>query len=259
MHKIKAIVVDDEVANRRVIISLVQKLDPLIEIVGEAGSLADAYGLIKDLKPDLVFLDIKMPDGTGFELLEKFENIEFEIVFISGFDSYALKAFDFNALDYVLKPINPKKFETVLNKVQAKISSKNLKPEQFTEIVKSYDPRKTIISKIMIHDGNKVLLLNIENILSAKSEEQCTRFTMENNEKFLSSKELSDFSFILEQHPFMVRVSKNTFINVNYIKYYSKGSTCIITMKDETEVEVPRRKKTEILQILSGNGASETN
>lgn len=256
MHKIKAIVVDDEIANRRVIINLVQKLDPLIEIIGEAGSVATAYDLINGLKPDLVFLDIKMPDGTGFELLEKYGKIEFEIVFISGFDSYALKAFDFNALDYVLKPINPKKFETVLDKVRVKIASRDLKPEQFTEIVKSYDPRKTIISKIMIHDGNRVLLLNIEDILSVKSEEQCTRFTMKNNEKFLSSKELSDFSFMLEQYPFMVRVSKSAFINVNYIKHYSKGNICIITMMDETEVEVPRRKKTEILQILSGNGES---
>lgn len=257
MRKINAIVVDDEVANRRVIISLVQKLNPWIEITGEAGNVAEAYALIHKLKPDLVFLDIKMPDGTGFELLEKFEQINFDIVFISGFDSYALKAFDFNALDYVLKPINPKKFETVLNKVQVKITSRNLNPEQFTEIVKSYDPKKTIISKIMIHDGNRVSLLNIEDILSVRSEDQCTRFTMENDEKFLSSKELSDFSFILEQHPFMVRVSKSAFINVNYIKNYSKGNICIITMKDESEVEVPRRKKTEILHILSGGAANE--
>jgi len=98
MKNIRAVVIDDEASNRRLIIKLVSKLNYAFEIVGEANNVSSAFELIKNSKPELVFLDIKMPGGTGFILLDMFEEIHFEVVFISGFDFYAVKAFEFNAL-----------------------------------------------------------------------------------------------------------------------------------------------------------------
>jgi two-component system, LytTR family, response regulator len=251
MNKIKAVVIDDETSNRDLITKLISKLNPNIEVIGEAKNIKMGYELINDTKPELVFLDIRMPGGTGFDLLAMFEEITFEVVFISGFDSYALKAFEYNALDYVLKPINPIKFAKTLTKVQLKIESRSLKPEELKNVLKAYDLKELIISKISIHHGNQVVLLNIEEILYIKSEEKCVIFKMNTGEKYTSSKELVDFEFILENHLYMLRVNKSNYINVNYVSSYSKGTDCYITMRDQSIVEIPRRKKTEILNILN--------
>jgi len=252
MNKIKAVVIDDETSNRRLITKLITQLNGGFEIAGEAKNINAAYDLIIDVKPELVFLDIRMPSGTGFDLLERFNKIDFEVVFISGFDSYALKAFDFNALDYVLKPINPVKFSRTLAKVQMRIEAKVYKSVTLKDILKSYDSKQLIISKIPVHNGNNVVLLNISDIIHIKSEERYTVFKMKTDEKYVSSKELSDFTFILENHPHMVRASKSVFINLNFVSSYSKGMACFLTMADETVIEVPRRKKSEILEFLKG-------
>lgn len=250
MNKIKSVVVDDEASNRRLIIKLISKLNRNFEILGEAKSVADAYSLINDVKPQLVFLDIKMADGSGFDLLNRFYKINFEVVFISGFDRYALKAFEYNALDYVLKPINPLKFSKTLEKVRNRIEDKGFKPVEIKEILKTYDLKELTIARISVHQGNKVIFLNVKDMVSVRSEEGNVCFKMNTGEKYNSAKELSDFSFILENYPFLVRTSKSVYINLNYISSYSKGTTCIISMKDGTEVEVSRRKKGEILELL---------
>lgn len=251
MKKIKALVIDDEASNRDLITKLISKLNPTIEVIGEAANIKNGFDLIQETKPELVFLDIRMPGGSGFDLLAMFEEIAFEVVFISGFDSYALKAFEYNALDYVLKPINPVKFAKTLTKVQLKIESRSLKPEELKNVLKAYDLKELIISKISIHHGNQVVLLNIEEILYIKSEDKCTVFKINTGEKYTSSKELADFEFILESHLYMVRVSKSTYININFVSSYSKGTDCFITMKDGMVIEIPRRKKGEILNLLN--------
>lgn len=115
-----------------------------------------------------------MASGSGFDLLEMFKEINFEVVFISGFDNYALKAFEFNALDYVLKPINPYKFARTLEKVNSRIVNKFNKPEVLRNVVKSFDVKKSIISRISIHVGNTVIFLDIEDIQVIMSEDGCT-------------------------------------------------------------------------------------
>lgn len=251
MNKIRAVVIDDETSNRDLITKLISKLNTVIEIVGEADSIKKGFNLINETRPQLVLLDIRMPGGTGFDLLAMFEKITFEVVFISGFDSYALKAFEYNALDYVLKPINPIKFAKTLTKVQLKIESSNLKPEELTNVLKAYDLKELVISKISIHHRNTVVLLNIEEIVYIKSENKCSVFKMNTGEKYTSSKELADFEFILENHIYMLRVNKSTYININFVSSYSKGTECFITMKDNAVIEIPRRKKTEILNLLN--------
>jgi two-component system LytT family response regulator len=251
MNGIKAIIVDDEASGRRLIANLVSRLNPNFEIVGEAGSISSAFDLITEVKPDLVFLDVKMPGGSGFTLLNMFSEITFEIVFISGFDNYALKAFEFNALDYVLKPVNPVKFAKTLHKVQLRFETAGMGPNEIKNILKSYDVQELIISKISVHNGNNVVLLDIASILYIRSEEGCTLFKMVSEEKYTSSKELSDFDFILENYPYMLRVNKSMYINIKFISSYSKGTNCFLTMKDQTVIEIPRRKKSEILELLA--------
>jgi two-component system, LytTR family, response regulator len=251
MNKIKAIVVDDELASRNLISELIPKLNPFYEVLAQTEDILNAYELINHLKPDVLFLDIRMPGGGGFELLAMFQEINFEVVFISGFDSYALKAFEFNALDYVLKPVDSGKFEKTLKKIEQSIERKTFRSEDMKNLLQSYDLDNLVIAKIPIHTANKVFLVPVLDILYLTWLDGFSQIKTISNEKYNSSKQLSDFEFILEQHPFIVRINKGTFINLNHIKSYSKGISCIITLMDDSVLEVSRRKKTEILDILS--------
>lgn len=257
-NKIRTVVIDDEASNRSLITKLVSKLNKRYEIVGEAADVQEAYNLINKLQPELVLLDIKMPSGSGFDLLQKFDKINFEVVFISGFDTYALKAFEFNALDYVLKPINPIKFSRTLDKILVRLDS-SIPDSNLTNVLRSYDTEKLTMAKVPVHNGNQVVLIDLSEIVYVMSEDKCVYFKLRSSERFSSSKELSDFSFIFENYPFLVKVSKSIYVNLNYVTAYSKGTTCFLTMSDKTTIEIPRRKKTEILELLKKTGVLSLN
>lgn len=250
MKKIKSIVIEDEYLNRDLITKLINRLDPNFEIVGEAENIDSGFDLITECNPDLVFLDIKMPGGNGFELLKRFEKPNFEVVFITGFDEYALQAFEYNALDYILKPIDTGKLKNTLEKVYNRISSKLPLVNNFKEILDTYNKDYTSITKIPIHYKDKVFLLDVNEILSVQTAGGYTVFKTKNLEDYMSSKQLSSFEFILDNCQNFRRLNKSVYINLNNIKNYSKGLICEITLTDGSVFEVSRRKKTEILALL---------
>lgn len=250
MNKINALVIDDEFANRDLIAQLIVKINENFNILGTAESADVAYTLINEIKPDLIFLDIKMPGGSGFDLLKKFKNPEFEVVFITGFDEYAIQAFEFNALDYVLKPIDTTKLGATLDKVHYRITNKLSVPKNLLQIVSGYDAANSTIAKIPIHYMDKVILLDIKEIISIQSDEGYTTFTMQNSEQYISSKQLATFEFIIDPHKQFIRINKGAYINLNYLKSYSKGQICIVEMVNGMSFEVSRRRKSEILGIL---------
>lgn len=250
MSNISALIIDDEAFNRELVNSLIRELNPAFSVIGEAADIAEGFRLIKALKPNVVFLDIRMPDGSGFDLLKRFDNIEFEVVFVSGFDEYALKAFDYNALDYVLKPIDLAKFSDTLNKVQLRVMNHLHYLGHLKNIVETYDAAQAIITKIPIHYHDKVILLTVDELMYIKADTGCTCFYKSQTEKYTSAKQLSDFDFILENFPNFLKITKNTYLNLNYIEYYSKGFDRTVVMKDGSIHEISRRKKTQILEAL---------
>ncbi len=248
--KIRSIIVDDESANRGLIKKLIGELHPNFNVVGEASNIDEAFELIKKEQPGLVFLDIKMPGGTGFELLERFHSINFEVVFITGFDSYALKAFEFSALDYILKPINPVKFAKALTKIYDRVYANQNGKDGFKRALETFDHKKNIISRLAVHSGSKVIFLNIQDIVFVQSEQRCVNFKTADGINYTSAKDLADFSFILEKYDFMMRISKSVYVNLNYVTGYTKGEPCFLLLKNDLTVEVPRRKKSEILSLI---------
>ncbi len=253
MKTIKTVVIDDELNNRDLITKLVHKIHSDFQIIGDAENIEEGFELINRVKPDLVFLDIKMPGGSGFDLLRKFENPDFEVVFVTGFDEYAIQAFEFNALDYVLKPIDTVKLTVTLNKVQKRIYSKFSITNNLKNILQSYNVDNTKISKIPIHVKDKVVLLNLTDITSIHAEDGCTVFNMLDSMKFISAKQLSDFEFIIDNSPNFIRLNKSTYINLNFVKSYTKGQICMVTLVNGHVFEASRRKKTEILAFLDRN------
>lgn len=250
MNKIKAIVIDDEFYNRDLIAQMITSSHLGFDIIGAAEDVESGYDLINKSKPDVVFLDIKMPDGTGFDLLQKISNPQFEVVFITGFDQYAIQAFDYNALDYILKPIDTQKLKKTLDKVEGRFIAKNSMAQKLKEVINTFDKNDFVISKIPIHVLDQVILLDLKDVVSIQADSGYTIFKSLKNEKYISSKQMSGYEFIIEKYSTFIKISKSVYVNLNFLKSYSKGIICKITLDNNESFEVSRRKKTEILNLL---------
>ncbi|MGZ4042540.1 MAG: LytR/AlgR family response regulator transcription factor [Bacteroidia bacterium] len=249
MQRIKTLLVDDETDSREVLLSLLGNYFPEVEVVGEAANVADAYELINAKKPQLVFLDIQMPKSSGFDLLKKFEDVPFEVVFITSFDKYAINAIKFSALDYLLKPVEIEDLSFAIKKAMKSIELKNNSGAQIINLIHSLDT-DVKERKIAIHSGEKVKFLSELNIVYVEGDGRYCRVTMLNNEVFTTAKNLKDFEDYFERTNNFVRVTKDFVINIRHIKDYSKGEPCIIEMITGKTFEVARRKKTEVLEKL---------
>lgn len=250
MSEIRTIIVEDEFLNRRLIKTLVAKIDPGFKVVGEAIDVEEGLVLLNTFKPDLVLLDIQMPGGSGFDLLRINGKCDFEVVFITGFDEYAVQAFEFNALDYILKPIDSEKLTRALERVRARIENSISNVDSLRRVIKSYNNKGSVITKIPVHYNNSVVLLDVEELMYIRSEEGYTNFFTFGNMLYISSRKLADYEFIIQRFSNFVRINRGTFVNANAVKSYTKGERCSIVLKDNSTFEISRRRKAEILSAL---------
>ncbi len=249
MNKITCIIIDDETATINVLGSMLQKHCPVVEMVGHTSSADEGYGLISEINPQLVFLDIKMPGKTGFDLLRMFDDISFNVIFVSAFDQYAIQAFEFNALDYILKPVDHSKLTRAVDKVKNKIGQEN--NNNIIHFIHSLDEKSQLIKRISLHHNEKVYVVDINEICYVQASRGYSEIVTINNQRMLSSKTLSDYEELLSAFPYFLRVNKSIIVNINFIKDYTKGSDCFITLKNRDDIiEVSRRKKTDIIQYL---------
>ncbi|MES2556650.1 MAG: response regulator [Bacteroidota bacterium] len=253
MNKIKSIIIDDELANRLVLESFLGKHCSSVDIIGSAESAAEGYRLIRDLAPDLVFLDVRMPVQSGFDLLRMFDEIPFHVIFITAYDEYAIQAFEFSAIDYLLKPIDYQKLIKSVARVEEAIRLKN--NANVIHFVNSVDEKQEFLKSITLHKKDKVQIVDIDQISYIQADRNYCEVITGNNERLVSSKTLLDYEQLLRHYSHFLRINKSVIINVRFIREYTKGSTCFIYMKNGTEeLEVSRRKKGEILQFLKGEG-----
>ncbi len=250
MKKIKTLVVDDERFNRDMIIHMVEKLKLNFEVIGQAESIDQARELIKHLRPQVVFLDVRMPGGSGFDLMDSISHVDMEVVFVTGYDSYAIKAFEHNALDYVLKPIQEDKFFRTLLKVKERIEDKIYRRSEMNGDMNDSAFKTALMNKIAIHEGKMVKLLSVDDLIFVLAKEGYTEFVAKPGGRHLSSKQLSDFEYIFSKQPFMIRINKSTYVNANEIRSYSKGMVCDVTLSDGSVFEISRRKKASVLEVL---------
>lgn len=249
MKGIRSVIIDDEPANRNVLDSLLREHCPSIELVGNAASVEEGYELICRTKPDLVFLDIQMPVRTGFDLLRMFDQLFFQVIFVTSFDEFALQAFEFNAIDYLLKPVDSSKLKRAVERVERSVSFGD--PSKVIHFVHSIDERNRLIKRIPFHHKNRVVIVDLENISYIRAVRNYSEVVTTDNQVLLSSKTLSDYEVLLQAYPNFLRINKGILINIHHIVQYSKGQECVITMKNgKEEFEVSRRKKAEILGYL---------
>lgn len=239
----KALIVDDERLARKELTNLLQDYQE-IEIVGEAVNAEDAEEKIKSLKPDLLFLDIQMPGKTGFELLESLDTVP-EVVFTTAYDEYALKAFDFNALDYLLKPIEPDRLKETVTKII------NRKAKEQEEVETSTEQKLGLQDRVFVKDGDKCWFVKLENIRLFESDGNYIKIYFENFKPMIH-KSLNALDEKLDDRSFF-RASRKHIINLTWVEsiesWFNGG--LMVVLKGGDKVEVSRRQAARFKEMMS--------
>jgi two-component system LytT family response regulator len=246
---IKAIIVDDELGARESLSKMVEKNCKQIEIVAKADSMKAAYDTITALNPDLVFLDIEMPNGNAFDLLEKFKQINFNIIFTTAYDHYAIKAIKFSAVDYLLKPIDPEELVTAVERLESKLGQKTELDKQFKTLLSNVRPENKL-KKVGIPDGDGLVFINLSDIIRCDSDGNYTYFILTSGKKIIASRTLGEYENLFSDESFF-RVHRSHLINLEHVKKYIKGEGGYVIMSDNSQVEVSRRNKNDFLEKLS--------
>lgn len=244
---INVLIIDDEINSIELISNLLMFSEKEIKIIGSANSVEMGYLAIKNTKPDLVFLDVQMQDGTGFDLLNRLEGFSFKVIFITAHEQYAIKAFKYSAIDYLLKPLSPTDFMLALNKVEEKISNEDMRLQLKTlshNISEPLNQNKKIVLKTL----DKIYAVQTSDIIRMESEGSYTTIFLAEGKKITVSKLIKDFEEMLSENGFM-RVHQSHLINMNYLFCYEKSDHMII-MKDESNVPVSTRKKDLVLKHI---------
>jgi len=252
---LNAIIVDDEEYSRKSLYYLVQANCPDINIIGSAESVAAARELLKTHYVDIVFLDIAMPKENGFELLPDLEKNATSVIFTTAFDQYALRAIKASAIDYLLKPVNIEELQESIQKVfawKALKRNQNLDNHTYTASLKSLSENinsSEEIQKISLPDSQGFKVKDIADIIYIEADNNYTRFYFNDSEKMIVAKAMKDFEDILNPQRF-VRIHKSTIINLDYLKDYSNKDRLSVTMKDQTELSISRRRYSEFLDRI---------
>lgn len=244
----KAIIIDDELNARESISNLCKLTQSEIEIVGEAAGVKSGIQEINQMKPDLVFLDIQLEDGSGFDILEQLDRINFHIIFITAFNEYAIKAFKFAAIDYLLKPINPKEFKSAVDQfinLQEKEDIESKLTAYLSHIKESAAEHK----KIILKTAESIHLVKVQDIIRCEADKGYTEFFLRDAKKILVSKGLKEYDELLGDFGF-IRTHQSHLINLDYISSFEKADGGYILMSDKSTVPVSSRKREYVFNIF---------
>ena len=204
--------------------------------------------MIEAFRPDLVFLDIEMPGGSGFKLLNNIKDVDFEVVFITAYEQFAIKAIRHDALDYLLKPVDPKELVAAVDKVKDAKYKKTIK-KQYDSLLKNIDPDQLVVKKISISTSDKIHLIEVDNIIRCESDNYYTIIYFKDGTNLLVSKTLKEMEQKLEEYDF-VRTHKSHLVNMRCIMNFIKDEMMVL-LTDGTKVPVSKRKKERILEVIN--------
>lgn len=251
---IRCVIVDDESKAREILAEMLKLYCTNVEVVGQAYNVKSAYEIINIEKPDLVLLDIKMPDGSGFDLLNKFSDIPFQVIFITAHEEYAIKAFRFSALDYLLKPIDPSDLMSAIDKISSAEPEADIN-EQFDAFKSNYFEKEDKYGdkRIVLKTQENIYVIYLKDLIRCQSEKNYTYFYFTNRDRIIVSKTLKEFDDLLSEFNFM-RVHRSHLINLKYIDRFEKADGGMVIMSDGSKVEVSHRKKEALLNYIVGLG-----
>ena len=243
---IRAIIVDDEPYCCEALATLLEDI-PDIEMISVCHNATDALAAIQKKSPDLVFLDVEMPKMNGFEMLEQLSSVDFEIIFTTSYDQYALKAIRFSAIDYLLKPIDREELKRAVEKVKDRFQIPV--PQQLELLLQKFKQPSNPVNKIALPTIEGLQMIPIETIVSCESDDNYSNIKLKNGKKLLVTRSLKEIEESLEQHSF-IRVHRSYLVNLNEIEKYIKGEGGYLVMSDGTSIDVARNKKETLLKKL---------
>jgi two-component system LytT family response regulator len=238
---LKTIIVDDERDAVEFISSIIGEYCPSLEISGKAYNVNEGVTIIREKKPDLVFLDVEMPNGTGFDLLGQFPEKDFDVVFITAFNHYAIKAIKFSAVDYILKPININEFIEAVVRVTNKRKEKPYKPNESLKVLME-NLKSSVPSRLAIPTADGMEYLNPREIIRIEADRSYSWFFLSTNRKILVSKHLKEFQELLGDRYFF-RSHNSHLINLKFVKKFIRKEGGYIEMSDGSLIPVSRNKK----------------
>ncbi len=243
---IKAIIIDDDPGIRKLISKTVESYCPSVTIVARAEGVESGVSAINEHEPDLVLLDIKMQDGSGFDLIRHFDRPDFKVIFISGYIEYALKAFKFSAIDYILKPFDVEALASAINKADDIIRyEEKLQLNVFKENLQALN--KT--NKIILKTNEYIHLVKLDDIIRIEADGNYSTFFIKDGRKVLVSTAIKDYEESLIDKGFY-RVHKSHIVNINRLSYFDKTDRGDVVMSDGSVVPVSHRKREVLLQLF---------
>jgi len=242
---IKAILVDDEEHCRETLSILLEEYCPQVELLATCSSAQEALQAIEALKPSLVFLDIEMPEMNGFEMLQQFEQLPFSVIFTTSYDQYAVKAFHFSALDYLMKPIDRHELVAAVNKLPEQQHRPLL--EQF-QLLLSQVQHKGDFKKIALPTLEGFELINIGEIIRLEADSNYTQFFLKNKNRLTVCRALKDMEEQLQDFPYFMRVHHSYIVNLNEVTKYVRGEGGYLIMSDGASVNVSRSRKEALMK-----------
>ncbi len=242
---LKAIIVDDETASRETLFNYIQKYCPDVQVMEMADSVKTGLQAIDKVQPDIVFLDVEMPFGNAFDLLEQVKEINFETVFVTAFSNYALKALNLSAAYYILKPIDIDELIVAVEKIKASREKKNMSihTQILIENIKAINGQ---LHKLVLPVLDGFEVVQVKDIIRCQANDNFTDFYFTGGKRMLICRTLKFYEQVLEEFGFM-RVHKSHLINLQFVKKYRKGKTGQIIMADDSELELSVNKKDEFL------------
>ncbi|MGL2966906.1 LytR/AlgR family response regulator transcription factor [Flavobacterium sp. XGLA_31] len=248
---ITAVLIDDDENLRNGMKSLLARYAPEINIVGEADSVESGTTLLLQNQPQVVFLDIHLGDGSGFDLLEEVNKkgkLNSQIVFITAHEQYAIKAFRFSALDFLLKPVDPDELSKVIGKIK-NVLDKNDSVAHIDLLLENIRKKVDNFKRIALSTADGIHLFDVSDIIRCESEDNYTKFYIKNNKPVLISKTLKEYEDLLTEHGFE-RIHQSHLINLSYLKSYIKKDGGYVIMADNSNLPISQRKKERLQEIL---------
>ena len=246
---LKAVIIDDEQNNIDNLSILLQQHCPEVEINGTAMNATEGEQIILQQKPDLVFLDIQMPNLNGFDLLAKFKHPQFEVIFVTAFDKYGIQAVKFAALDYLLKPINISELKDAVGRAIVKCGNKqqNLQLENLMRLLKNSQHKED--HRLALSDAKETRFVKTTEIIRCESNNNYTIFYLANAEKITTSKPIFEYEEMLQDYGF-IKCHQSHLVNKKYIRSWVKEDGGYLLLEDKSQIPVSRQKRDQIKQML---------
>lgn len=241
----KAIIVDDNPIERKILLDALEKIAHNLEIKGMADNIADGLTLIETHNPDLVFLDVQIPPHTGFDLLQQVPKINFQTIFVTSYDQYAIRAIKFNALDYLLKPVLAEELQEALDKFEN--AQKEIKKDDRIDQFLLYLQKKEGISRIVVPVSDGFDVLDVEDILYCEADRSYCHLYLKNGKKILVSKPLRHFEELLVEDQFR-RIHQSYVVSLKHIVKFIRGKDYQVKMSNDVILPISRNSKSSLLK-----------